>query len=240
MTVKPDKRGESKAKSVFRFLKRYVQATATMFAVIGLLMLLVGLDDIPPLRQQDALFGLTTRTVLVLAGVLHLAVSGYLFVGRDLMNQGIVTSWAGLNHLVYLLGMVWLKAAAPFPAVVALAWKLGVAKVAGILWILFIVYLVLGSLLILILEWRQWKQSEAEAFFKRWREVRAHELARGDSHLRNATKAEVTAKSLPEFKFSCPSCGQHRRCDAGYMGRQINCPSCKNQIVVPQANARQS
>jgi len=37
-----------------------------------------------------------------------------------------------------------------------------------------------------------------------------------------------------EFKFSCPKCGQHIRCDQGYSGRQINCPACRHEIRVPE------
>jgi hypothetical protein len=40
---------------------------------------------------------------------------------------------------------------------------------------------------------------------------------------------------MAEFKFSCPQCGQHIQCDTGYSGMQINCPSCQQAIVVPQA-----
>ncbi|MGA3266020.1 MAG: hypothetical protein ABSE16_04270 [Verrucomicrobiota bacterium] len=38
---------------------------------------------------------------------------------------------------------------------------------------------------------------------------------------------------MPEFKFSCPNCGQHILCNAGYSGRQINCPACQQTITVP-------
>jgi len=40
---------------------------------------------------------------------------------------------------------------------------------------------------------------------------------------------------MAEFKFSCPQCGQHIQCDSGYSGVQINCPTCQQAIVVPQA-----
>lgn len=40
---------------------------------------------------------------------------------------------------------------------------------------------------------------------------------------------------MADFKFSCPGCGQHISCDVGYSGMQINCPSCKQAIIVPQA-----
>ncbi|HEY5233841.1 MAG TPA: hypothetical protein VIK35_09945 [Verrucomicrobiae bacterium] len=42
---------------------------------------------------------------------------------------------------------------------------------------------------------------------------------------------------MAEFKFSCPQCGQHIQCDAAYSGEQINCPSCQQAIVVPQATS---
>ena len=40
---------------------------------------------------------------------------------------------------------------------------------------------------------------------------------------------------MAEFKFFCPQCGQQVQCDTGYSGTQINCPACKQTIVVPQA-----
>jgi predicted RNase H-related nuclease YkuK (DUF458 family)/outer membrane lipoprotein-sorting protein len=40
---------------------------------------------------------------------------------------------------------------------------------------------------------------------------------------------------MAEFKFSCPQCDQHILCDTGYAGAQINCPTCNQLIVVPQA-----
>jgi hypothetical protein len=213
-----------------------------MCALFGLLILLITLVDIPPLRQRDALFGLTTRTVLVLAGVLHLAVSGYLLAGRDLMNQGIVVLSASWYHVLYGVGMAWvMKVAAPFPAVVAVAWKVGVsAKVADICWKLFIAYQVLGGVLVVALEWGRLKRLRMEIFLKYWVEVRKNEVTRCPSNLRNLTNREMSHKAVPEFKFSCPSCGQHIRCDECYSGSQIICPSCKNEIVVPQANASQS
>ncbi len=39
---------------------------------------------------------------------------------------------------------------------------------------------------------------------------------------------------MAEFKFFCPQCGQQIQCDAGYAGTQINCPACKQPVVVPQ------
>ena len=38
-----------------------------------------------------------------------------------------------------------------------------------------------------------------------------------------------------EFKFSCPVCHQHIRCDAASSGQIIGCPTCFRNIIVPQA-----
>ncbi len=38
---------------------------------------------------------------------------------------------------------------------------------------------------------------------------------------------------MAEFKFSCPQCGQNIRGDVGYAGLQINCPACRQCIVIP-------
>jgi hypothetical protein len=42
---------------------------------------------------------------------------------------------------------------------------------------------------------------------------------------------------MPEFKFSCPQCGQRILCDSAYAGAQINCPGCQQSIIVPPSPA---
>jgi len=42
---------------------------------------------------------------------------------------------------------------------------------------------------------------------------------------------------MSEFKFACPVCGQHITADASSSGGQIDCPTCFQKIVVPQAPA---
>ncbi len=39
---------------------------------------------------------------------------------------------------------------------------------------------------------------------------------------------------MSDIKFSCPQCGQHITCDPHWMGHQLSCPACQNQITVPQ------
>jgi hypothetical protein len=40
---------------------------------------------------------------------------------------------------------------------------------------------------------------------------------------------------MSEFKFACPVCGQHITADVSTGGTQIQCPTCFQKIVVPQA-----
>jgi hypothetical protein len=42
---------------------------------------------------------------------------------------------------------------------------------------------------------------------------------------------------MSEFKFACPVCGQHITASASASGTQLECPTCFQKIVVPQAPA---
>lgn len=42
---------------------------------------------------------------------------------------------------------------------------------------------------------------------------------------------------MSEFKYACPVCGQHIKCDSSQAGTQMQCPTCFQQITVPQAPA---
>jgi len=42
---------------------------------------------------------------------------------------------------------------------------------------------------------------------------------------------------MSEFKFACPVCGQHLTADSSTSGGQIACPTCFQNIIVPQAPA---
>jgi hypothetical protein len=45
---------------------------------------------------------------------------------------------------------------------------------------------------------------------------------------------------MSEFKFACPVCRQHIKSDSSASGTQIQCPTCFQKIVVPQAPADES
>jgi hypothetical protein len=38
---------------------------------------------------------------------------------------------------------------------------------------------------------------------------------------------------MSEFKFNCPHCRQHLKCDEQASGRQIQCPNCNHLIRIP-------
>ena len=40
---------------------------------------------------------------------------------------------------------------------------------------------------------------------------------------------------MPEFKFSCPQCGQRLSGNEQWSGHQIQCPTCATTLTVPQA-----
>jgi hypothetical protein len=42
---------------------------------------------------------------------------------------------------------------------------------------------------------------------------------------------------MSEFKFACPVCGQHMVCDSSQGGSVMECPTCFQQIIAPQAPA---
>ncbi len=44
-------------------------------------------------------------------------------------------------------------------------------------------------------------------------------------------------KPMSMFKFACPVCGQHIRCEPDKAGSQMECPTCFRKIVVPEPPA---
>jgi len=41
--------------------------------------------------------------------------------------------------------------------------------------------------------------------------------------------------AMSEFKFACPVCGQHMKCDSSQSGTVMECPTCFQKITAPQA-----
>ncbi len=45
---------------------------------------------------------------------------------------------------------------------------------------------------------------------------------------------------MSEFKFACPVCGQHMKCDVSQAGTVMDCPTCFQKITAPQAPSADS
>jgi hypothetical protein len=45
------------------------------------------------------------------------------------------------------------------------------------------------------------------------------------------------SEAMSEFKFACPVCGQHMMCDESQAGSVMDCPTCFQKIIAPQAPA---
>jgi hypothetical protein len=43
--------------------------------------------------------------------------------------------------------------------------------------------------------------------------------------------------AMSEFKYACPVCGQHMKCDSSHSGTVMECPTCFQKITAPQAPA---
>ena len=44
-------------------------------------------------------------------------------------------------------------------------------------------------------------------------------------------------RAMSEFKYACPVCGQHMKCDSSQSGTVMECPTCFQKITAPQAPA---
>jgi hypothetical protein len=42
-------------------------------------------------------------------------------------------------------------------------------------------------------------------------------------------------KAMSEFKFACSVCGQHITADSSHSGGQLDCPTCYQKLIIPQA-----
>jgi hypothetical protein len=43
------------------------------------------------------------------------------------------------------------------------------------------------------------------------------------------------SENMSEFKYACPVCGQHIKCDSSQCGTVMDCPTCFQKIIAPQA-----
>lgn len=176
MAARKEEPGARGGELVVWVLKGYIRVAAVAFAATGLLMIYGSFGEERLLAQREALFGLTNRMFLLLAGMFQLGVSGCLLAVKDTLSQGVLTLWAGVCGLAYRLGVAALGASTPLAAARLVGWKTGGSPPAvDACWKLFIAYLLMGSILHLMLAWRRLKRLEAEAALAQWRKMRGGE-----------------------------------------------------------------
>jgi hypothetical protein len=140
---------------LIKFLKLYRYVSLGVFAVFGLLLIFAAFGSERLLSENDVLFGVTNRVMLVVAGALYLAVSCALFLNDDSLVGDLLAFWMGLNCLAYRAGMIWMNVPAPYSTAQLVGWKTGLGPdTVNVLWNLFTIYLVMVGILILMLEWR--------------------------------------------------------------------------------------
>lgn len=168
-----ERESKEKHQAGFWFLNGYIYLTAFLLAGIGILLIYSAYGSTRLLAQKEVLFGVTNKTVLLTAGVLHLVLSGYLFAARNLFARGMMTLWWGSTHIFYYFGTVWLKPAAISPLIKIIGKRLHhEARQVDFYWKTFIGYLIVGSVLHLAILLCRAKQKKKEAFDQHWQEVR--------------------------------------------------------------------
>ena len=231
---------------------------STVFCAATRLLLLYGASIEGPrtwwlLSRPDAVLGISNHALLLVAAVIHLALSVVLTVKRDPMTCGALTGWLGLNYLVYRFGMDWLGKAAPFASIQAVARNLGVApRNLDAAWQWITLFYLMGTCVILAGAWRHWRRAKSNDFLEHWREYRETPALRAGAVRpekprpgeRVATESRIAGSDLVElintsvkgaFKFTCPNCGQHIRCEAGYADQQVVCPGCNQSVTLRKA-----
>ena len=233
----------------------YAWSCAAIFALMGLLMFHAAAGEarrlMEILTRMDALLGVSNETLLNLGGGLHLVLAVCLLVVRGPRTRALVTGWAGLNYLIYYLGMSWMKAAAPYPWARAVGLRTGAAPATvDIAWKVWMFVLLAGAGLFAVAEWRRSRRLKDSGYMEQWRAFREGgagqsrpPVERMDS--RQPTPRGTAANPPPqvnvgpdeanppaEVRAACPNCGQHIRCDIGYDGVPINCPACQKNITL--------
>ena len=210
MTAKMESCKRTKMEWVLPLFKGYIYSTAVMLGSIGVILVLITWHckrhEIQPwLNAPDPLLGFSNRTVLLLAGTLHLAFSGWLFATRDSINRVIIALWVALNYFLYRVAMFWIVGMkAPFAMEEFSGWRLGGVRpeTVDLCWKLFIAYLVVGSSVFVLLKLWQLKQLKNEAWVRQWLKMREQGCSPKTPVIQKSTG---TANDY--LKTSCPYCG---------------------------------
>jgi hypothetical protein len=83
------------------------------------------------------------------------------------------------------------------------------------------------------------RRAYADASFltQRRKEAKPQRALSEKSALPLNCKCGIVSPAMSEFKYACPVCGQHIKCDVSQAGSVMECPTCFQKITVPQAPA---
>lgn len=185
---------------------------------------------------SDPLLEIKNPTFLLVFGIAHLVFAGVFVLPRASLFRGILGGWLGANHLVYYLGLLWMKAAAPYPFVRAVAMELGTPpKTVEIGWKILIAFLLTSSIAFVLIERQRIKAIKDAAYDAQWRdylgEVVIEKVKRKKGGKESdSTTADNGSSLSTELKVACPNCGQHFRHETSYAGNEITCPACMKSI----------
>jgi hypothetical protein len=204
--------------------KWYFFSTAGVLGLLGLVLLLAAFDgelweNEKLLRQSDAVFGISTRLVLLVAVALHFGLAGFLIFSRDVVARLLVSVWMLGVCVTYVFGLSSLTPgpSSPVPVSVLVSHKIGVSlKLLGIGWALFVGFVGVGAAAQCEPELLCKPFQKVIDFMAQWRERAAH-------------KAELAAGFL---KVSCPSCGGHIKFSIQNLGQKMPCPHCQTNITL--------
>ena len=225
----------------------FVYLTGIILVLIGVCLLALLRDMDRVTVPLDPIFKLSAGKMCILFTILHLAVSAYIFIGRDTLNKEALITWVGLVHVCYLAGLIWVQARRPYPLVQYAAWSLDWhTSTIRDLWLVLTAHLLFGGVICLFFEWLRFRQLEAASFMERWSKLREQTGTRAALKEKEPGRAPLSSQSPPvigitkredvpvNIKFACPKCGQRIKCESSFSGNQINCPACQQQLTIPR------
>lgn len=190
MPVRPYANNPASEMWMVRVGRAWAVGAAAGCGVAGLVLMLAGAEEGPLWQRADALFGVSTRTVLRAGSLAHLLLAGYLAFARNPFNQALLAFCLGANYLVYRAGLAWLGVSAPLPVLECAGDMVGIRpQTLSTAWTWFTVYLLAGGLMVLWFEWRHWKRINGESFLRQWQTMRRQ----SGGGLRNRKAASGTA-----------------------------------------------
>jgi len=173
MQTKHDADDSASESWMMRGVHAWAVGAAVVLGLVGLMLLLAGAEDGPPWQKADAVFVVSTRTILRVGSSVHLLLAGYMAFARNPLSQALLALWSSLNYTVYRVGLAWMGAEAPLPVLQCTGDVVGIKpQTLSTGWTWFTVYLMAGGVLMLLVEWRRWKRIEADSFMERWRKMR--------------------------------------------------------------------